>query len=126
MEKITHNNVLIAIKINKIKNGVMSPTDPGEPLQIVTHKRSAGEITKPHAHAQKKRTTETLQECLVVIKGKIKIDFYGANKKFFKSIYLSSGETIIFISGGHGVHILEDSEIVEIKNGPFIEDKILI
>lgn len=126
MEKIVYNNNLIALRIKKLKSGVNSPSDPNESLQIVTHKRLSGEYTKAHIHSPKKRTTETLQECLVVIKGKIKIDFYGSDKKYFKSIYLSPGEAVVFISGGHGVHILKDSEIFEIKNGPFINDKILI
>jgi hypothetical protein len=126
VEKIISNNTVIAIRIKKLKNGVISLTDPNEPLQLVTHKRSSGECTKAHIHVPKRRITEKLQECLVVIKGKIKIDFYTPKKKYFKSIYLSAGETIIFMNGGHGVHILKDSEIIEIKNGPFIEDKILL
>ncbi len=126
MEKIIYNNTLIAIRIKKFKNGVTSLTDPSEPLQLVIHKRSTGEYTKAHAHTPKRRVTENLQECLVVIKGKIKIDFYTPDKKYFKSISVSSGEVIILMSGGHGVHILKDSEIIEIKNGPFIEDKVLI
>ena len=126
MEKITYNNNVIAIRIKKFKNGVVSHTDPNEPLQLVIHKRSSGEYTKAHIHTPKRRITRKIQECLVVIKGKIKIDFYTPDKKYFKSIYLSSGEVIILMNGGHGVHMLKDSEIIEIKNGPFVEDKILI
>ena len=126
MEKITYNNNVIAIRIKKFKNGVMPLTDPNEPLQLVIHKRTSGEYTKAHIHAPKTRITKSLQECLVVIKGKIKIDFYIPDKKYFKSIYLSSGEAVVFINGGHGIHILKDSEFIEIKNGPFTEDKIFI
>ena len=126
MEKIISGNNLIAIKIKKIKNGIVSLTDPDQPLQLVSHKRSSGESTKPHIHAPKTRITGKLQECLVVMEGKIKIDFYTPDKKYFKSIYLSSGEAVVFISGGHGVHMLRDSAFIEIKNGPFTEDKIFI
>lgn len=126
MEKIIHNNNLIAIRIKKLKKGITPLSNPYEPLQLVLHKRSSGEYTKPHSHAPKRRVTEKLQECLVVIKGKIKIDFYTSEKRKFKSIFLLPGETVVFMSGGHGVHILKDSEIIEIKNGPFIEDKVLI
>lgn len=126
MEKIIHRNNLIAIRIKKFKNGITPFTDPNEPLQLVIHKRLSGAYTKPHIHTPKKRITKKLQECLVVLKGKIKIDFYTSDKEYFKSIYLSSGEIIIFMSGGHGVHTLKDTEFIEIKNGPFIEDKIFI
>ncbi len=77
-------------------------------------------------HKSVERVTQNLQECLVVIKGKMKIDLFASDNKFFKSIYVSAGQTVIFISGGHAVRILEDAELIEVKNGPFIEDKVFI
>lgn len=126
MEKITYKNNLIAVRIKKFKSGITPLSDSNQPLQVLIHKRERGSYTNAHLHKPKQRTTHTLQECLVVLKGKIKIDFYTQDNLLFKSIYASSGEVVIFISGGHAVHILENSEIVEVKNGPFIEDRILI
>lgn len=126
MEKIIYDNNIIAIRIKKFKNGITPITDPKEALQLVLHKRSSNTYTKPHTHSPKRRITEKLQECLVVISGRIKIDLYSPNKKHFKSIYLSAGQAIIFMYGGHGVHTLKGSEFMEIKNGPFVEDKIFI
>lgn len=126
MEKIIHDNTLIAIRIKRLKNGIVSLTDPLEPLQILSHKRKKNKYTKAHIHIPEVRVTQKLQECLVMIKGKIKIDLYTADKKFIKSIYLSAGQTVIFMNGGHGVHIIRDAEIIEVKNGPFVEDKALI
>jgi len=126
VERIFHNNILIAVRFKKFKNGAVPLTDPLEPLQVLVHKRQKGKHTKAHMHKPVERITQKLQECLVVMKGKIKIDLYGLDKKFFKSIYLSPREVVIFVSGGHAVHLLKDSEIVEVKNGPFVEDKVLI
>ncbi len=126
MEKIIYNNTLIAIRFKKFKSGAVPLTDSLEPLQVLVHKRQKGKYTKAHMHTPKERVTQKLQECLVVMKGKIKIDLYGPDKKFFKSIFLSVGQVLIFMNGGHAVHLLENSEIVEVKNGPFIEDKVLI
>ena len=126
MEKINCKNLLIAIRVKRLKNGAVPLTDPLEPLQVLTHKRKKGKYTKAHIHTPKKRLTQTLQECLVVIKGKIKIDLFAPSNKFFKSIYVSAGEVVIFMNGGHAVHILEDTELIEVKNGPFVEDKVLI
>ncbi len=126
MEKIFYNDTLIAIRIQKFKNGLVPLTDPLESLQILSHKRKAGEYTIAHMHTPKNRVTQKLQECLVVIKGKIKIDLYALDKKFFKSIFLSAGQAVIFMNGGHGVHMVKESEIIEVKNGPFVEDKVLI
>ena len=126
MEKISHKNVLIAIRVKRLKNGAIPLTEPHEPLQVLAHKREAGKKTPAHFHSPKKRVTQTLQECLIVIKGRIKIDLYGTHKKKFKSIYLSAGDVVIFMGGGHAIHILEDTELIEVKNGPFIEDKVMI
>lgn len=126
MEKISHKNILIAIRVRKLKNGANPLTEPNEPLQVLAHKRQAGKKTPAHFHLPRRRVTQTLQECLIVIKGRIKIDLYGIHKKRFKSIYLSAGDVIIFMDGGHAVHILEDTELIEVKNGPFVEDKVML
>lgn len=126
MEKIIHKNVLIAIRVKKLKSGVIPITGEHEPLQVLTHKREAGKKTLAHFHLPKKRVTQALQECLIVISGRIKVDLFGTHKKRIRSLYLSAGDIIIFISGGHAVHILENTEFIEVKNGPFLEDKVMI
>ncbi len=126
MEKISHKKTLIAIRVKRLKNGAIPLTESGEPLQVLSHKRKAGKKTPAHFHLPKRRVTQTLQECLVIIKGRIKVDLYGTHKKKIKSIYLTNGDIVIFMGGGHAVHILEDTEFIEVKNGPFVEDKVLI
>jgi hypothetical protein len=126
VEKIFYKNTLIAIKFKKFKKGAMPITDPMEPLQLVAFKHPEGKYTKAHIHKPRKRITQRLQECLVMIKGKIKIDLYSPDKKFFKSIYLSQGQAAILMNGGHAVSVLKNSEILEFKNGPFVEDKNFI
>lgn len=126
MEKIIYKDSLIAVLFKKFKKGAIPLTDHSEPLQLVAFKYPKGRYVKAHIHKPKKRLTQKLQECLVVINGKIKIDLYSPDKKFIKSISLSRGEAVILLNGGHGVHMLEDSKIFEIKNGPFVEDKVFI
>lgn len=126
MEKIIYNNTVLAILFKGSKNGVIPLTDPNQPLQVVAHKRKKGDYTKAHLHTPKMRVVQSLQECLVVMKGEIQVDLYTPGKKLFKSLPVSSGEVILFLSGGHAVHIVKDSEIIEVKNGPFIDDKVMI
>jgi len=117
---------LVAIKLAKVPKGSVPLTQENQPLQLVTLKHPKGTYLKAHMHKPKKRITHSLQECLVVRKGKIKIDLYGADKTLFKSIYLIEGELLILVNGGYGIHLIKDSELIEVKNGPFIEDKLLI
>ena len=36
---------------------------------------------------------------------------------------LSPGDVILLISGGHGFEVLEDLNMVEVKQGPYTEDR---
>ncbi len=72
MEKIAYKETLIAIRFKKFKKGATPLTDHQEPLQFVAFKYPKGKYTKAHIHKPKIRKTQKLQECLVVISGKIK------------------------------------------------------
>lgn len=126
IERILYRNALFAIRLKSFTNGTIPLTDPLEPLQVLAYNRERGKYTKAHFHKTKKRVTQQLQECLVVIKGKLKINIYNSQKEFFKTLYLTAGQAVIFIRGGHAVHSVSDSEFIEIKNGPFLEDKEFI
>lgn len=126
MEKFFYKRKLVGIRLKTLPKGTAPLTDPEGPLQVLSLKHSKGVYLKAHKHTPKPRSTERLQECLIVRKGKIKIDLYGAGDKHFKSVTLSAGDFFILLDGGYGIHILENAEIFEVKNGPFVEDKILI
>jgi hypothetical protein len=127
MDKIYNGHQLIAIRIRDFKNGTRPITSEAGALQMLTLSYSQGKIIKSHLHTPKKRVTNNLQECLVVIKGKIAVDFYNPQaEKRIKSVFVKRGEAILILQGGHGVRIIEDAEIFEFKNGPFIDDKIFI
>src|SRR3989344_3703836 len=123
---IRYKNKLVAIFLGRFPNGSIPQTDGKEPLQLVTLKHSKGKYLVAHAHKPTKRQTDKMQECLIVKKGKIKIDLYGPDKKMFKKVVMKTGDLLILLNGGIGIHILEDAEIIELKNGPFIEDKVLL
>ncbi|HTW96842.1 MAG TPA: hypothetical protein VMD74_04270 [Candidatus Methylomirabilis sp.] len=126
MEKIYYGEKLIGLRIKTLAKGSTPVTEDKQPLQLVTLKHPAGAYLKAHAHRPRRRTTERLQECLMVKKGRIKLDLYGPDKKLFKHLFLAAGDIFISLNGGIGIHFLQDGEIIEVKNGPFKEDKILI
>lgn len=126
MDKYYYKKELIAIRVKSFKNGTHSFTPANEALQLLTAKHPKGRYVQAHFHSPEKRITSNLQECLIVVKGKIKIDLYGKDKKYFKAIQLKAGELAILFRGGHSVRFLTDSEVYEIKTGPFIDDKVLI
>lgn len=124
--EIKYKNKLVAIVLGRFPDGSIPQTDGKEPLQLVTLKHPKGKYLLAHTHTPKKRQTAKMQECLIVKKGRIKIDIYGPDKKMFKKITLKTGDLILLVDGGYGIHVLDDAEMIELKNGPFVEDKVLL
>ena len=126
--KIINKKVLYALIIKKkrrfIKKGVDFLTKDKDLLQLgfINHKKN--HYIKSHIHLKKPRTINYCTEVLLVEKGKVKIKFFD-NKNFDinKDKILTKGDIIILFQGGHGFKILEKTQIIEIKQGPYVEGK---
>lgn len=117
----------MGIKISRIPQGSTPATDPRLPLQLVTLKHPKGALLQAHLHKKRHLYSNISETCFVIKKGRIRLNLYSPKKKFFKYIILKEGEIFISANGsGHSIKMLVDAEILEIKNGPFEEDKILI
>ena len=125
VEQITHNNKILAIIIRNSfsKEGIEFFTPNDYALQVGYMNRPKEYSIKPHVHYQIPRTINTLQEVLFIKKGEIRVDFYEDNKNYLFSNNLSKGDFIILVSSGHGFFMLEESEIIEVKQGPYMEEK---
>ena len=121
VEVIEYNGEIIAIVVRKDYNpeGVSFVTSRYSPLQlgIFCHKKNS-EI-KPHIHKEVGRVIKKTLEVLHIEYGYVSVDLYSSDGKKIKTITLNSGDTIMFVNGGHGIKILEDSKIIEIKQGPY-------
>ena len=62
-------------------------------------------------------------EVLVIQKGKIRIDLYSTKQKYLFSKILIKDDILVLIKGAHGFKILEPTDILEIKQGPYVEGK---
>ena len=127
MDKIFLNKKLVAIHARQFPDTPMvSVNDPQGALQLLTMKRGKGEVVKAHTHIPTRRTTETLQECLIVIKGSVRYDFFDESGTCFKKVVVKEGEAMLILGVALSVEFLEDSCVYELKNGPFLEDKELV
>ncbi len=123
IEKIVHDNTVIAIIVykNYQTEGIkfLSPAEFG--LQLGFMQREAGYQVVPHIHNPVHRHSIGTQEVLFIKSGVIRIDFYSYEQVYLESRELSAGDVILLAGAGHGIEVLEDATIVEVKNGPFIE-----
>ncbi|MBX3590979.1 MAG: hypothetical protein KF755_08730 [Burkholderiaceae bacterium] len=50
------------------------------------------------------------------------MDFYDEQRNYLESTVLSAGDVVLLAFGGHGFEMLESTEIVEVKQGPYVGD----
>ncbi len=121
IEHVYEENKLLAIIIrtNFKKDGIDFFTPPDFSQQLGYMNRPKGYKIQPHIHQKIERTIQYTQEVLFIKMGLIRVDFYKNDKTYLNSKLLNKGDVILLSSGGHGFEMLEDSEIIEVKQGPF-------
>ena len=65
------------------------------------------------------REVQFTKEVLFIRSGRLRVDFYDESKTYLESRILEGGDVILLAHGGHGFEMLEDTEIVEVKQGPY-------
>ena len=123
--KIKCENNLLAIIIpdNYSADGInfFTPNSYSQQLAYMHHK--SGHKIDAHRHNQVKREVNYTQEVLFIKKGKLRVDFYNDDNKYIQSSILNKGDIILLITGGHGFEVLEEVEMIEVKQGPFIGEQ---
>jgi hypothetical protein len=96
---------------------------PGElSQQLASMSYSAGKIIPAHTHSPVRREVFYTQEALFIRKGKVRVDFFSKQLEYRTSRVLGPGDVILLISGGHGFEVLEELNMVEVKQGPYAGD----
>lgn len=113
------NLIAIVLRRRFTTRGVkfFTPSDFSQQVGLLRHKK--GSIVKPHVHKMVHRHVSITQEVLHVKKGKVSVFLYDENKKHLATRILKDGDTIILASAGHGIKVLEESLILEVKQGPY-------
>lgn len=124
IERISSEERLFAIIVphDFTATGVnfITPHNLSQQVAIIQHE--AGKLIEPHIHNPVVREVVYTQEVLLLKKGVLKVNFYHDNRQLFASRILVAGDLILLVSGGHGFEVLEDIEMIEVKQGPFSGD----
>lgn len=88
--------------------------------------RPKGYVIDPHVHNLVERKVTLPQEVLYVKSGKVRVDFYNDDRLYLESRIIETGDVILLAAAGHGFEMMENSELIEIKQGPYCgdEDKV--
>lgn len=124
IEKITYNNENFALIIRNDynKEGIQFLTPAHYSQQLAYMKHPAGKRIAPHVHNPIPREVQYTNEVLFIKKGKLRVDFFNDKQEYLDSRILVQGDVILLIQGGHGFRVIEDVEIIEVKQGPYAGD----
>ena len=125
IEHITHEGKLVALIILSSfrKDGIEFFTANEFSQQLAYMNRPAGYRIEPHVHNPVQRQVLHTLEVLFIRSGKVAIDFYSDQQEFIGQRVLGAGDVILLVSGGHGFKMLEPTEMIEVKQGPYSGDQ---
>lgn len=121
IQRITHNGQEMAIIIRKNFNeaGIHFLTDENYSQQLAYMSHPTGKTIDAHVHCFTEKVVVHTQETLIIRKGILRVDFYQEDHTYLESYLLRAGDIILLVSGGHGFAVIEDVEMVEVKQGPY-------
>lgn len=85
--------------------------------------RPAGYVIPPHVHNPVAREVQYTKEVLFIKSGRVRVDFYDDDQTYLESRVLETGDVILLAYGGHGFEMLEPTEMIEVKQGPYAGDQ---
>lgn len=124
LEEITVQGVTFAIILHRNfhGDGIKFFTPDSFSQQLAYMNRPAGYIIQPHIHNPVRREVHFTKEVLLIKSGRVRIDFFDDEQQYMASRVVEQGDVILLAYGGHGFTMLEDSEIIEVKQGPYAGD----
>lgn len=79
----------------------------------------AGGTIAAHRHRPIERHIVGTSEVLVVRKGRCEVDLFSEEGDLVATHELCRGDVLVLICGGHGFRMLEDTVLLEVKQGPY-------
>jgi len=125
VEHILVESVLCAtiVRAGFREPGIKFFTADGLSQQLAFMQHPTGKLIAPHVHNPVPREVQFTQEVLFIRKGRLRVDFYDADHRYLESRILCAGDVILLVQGGHGFEVLEEIEMIEVKQGPYVGEQ---
>lgn len=121
IETIKKKNKLLAMIVRDDYSckdvNFITPAEYSQQVAYMHHPE--GKIIDAHLHNLVHRNVVVTQEVLFIKSGVLRVDFYDEYEDYLESRDLYAGDLILLISGGHGFQVLEEVEMIEVKQGPY-------
>ena len=96
----------------------ITPTELEQQVGFVVYP-SGAEIHR-HVHRGLDRVTTGAAEVILVRRGACEVEVYSPGREEVGKWILKTGDLMLMVSGGHGFRMLEDTVLMEIKQGPYV------
>lgn len=111
--------IALIIRAEFDKPGIHFFTPANFSQQVAFMKHDTGKKIAPHVHNLVSRQVLYTQEVLFIRRGRLKVNLYSSKKEFISSWTLGTGDLILLCGGGHSFEMLEETSMIEIKQGPY-------
>jgi hypothetical protein len=125
IENVIHKKKILSviIRANYKAEGIKFFTPNEFSQQLGYMSRPKGYVIEPHIHNIVQREVKLMKEVLLIRSGKVRVDFYDDDRNYLESRILLKGDVILLALGGHGFEMLEPTEMIEVKQGPYVGDQ---
>lgn len=125
IEEIAHQGRTLAVLLRTqfCQEGINFCTPGDFSQQLGYMNRPFGYVIPPHIHNPVAREVQYTKEVLFIKSGRVRVDFYDDDQAYLESRVLETGDVILLAFGGHGFEMLESSEMIEVKQGPYAGDQ---
>ncbi len=125
IEHITHADRTLAVLLNANyrQEGIQFFTPNDFSQQLGYMNRPQGYVIPPHVHNPVAREVHYTKEVLFIKSGRVRVDFYDDDQNYLESRILVRGDVLLLAYGGHGFEMLEPTEMIEVKQGPYAGDQ---
>ena len=118
--KANGESLAIYLPASSWQSGLTFLTQTSDAIQAGIWRFNQGTKLQPHIHNEVIRSISRTQEVIFIKNGRLGAQIYNDENKLIKKLEMRTGDTLILLKGGHGYEILEDNtEVLEIKNGPY-------
>lgn len=116
--------------LDDFRSGTQFVSESEWPLQVGLMTFPLGHAISAHVHLpQSNPRTQPTQEVLLVVSGKMEVDFFTEDWKPIQTETLNRGCILFQVRGGHAFRFLEPTQLIEVKSGPYQgreKDKVLL
>jgi hypothetical protein len=121
LDEITRSGRVLAVVLRTAyrSDGIQFFTPGDFSQQLGYMNRPEGYVIPPHVHNPVAREVQYTKEVLFIKSGRVRVDFYDDDQTYLESRIIETGDVILLAYGGHGFEMLEPTEMIEVKQGPY-------